>query len=119
MITLTLNTLDPAVGDDGDMAKKPRTDRPRRRSFSPAEKPRLLAGYETATESGTGNTFLGENGLYSSLISEWRRTRDAGLLTVSRPGRWWAAHRLTRRRSPGCAASSTSRNVGWSGLKQL
>jgi transposase-like protein len=81
LITLTLNTLDPAVGDDGDMAKKPRTDRPRRRSFSPAEKPRLLAGYETATESGTGNMFLGENGLYSSLISEWRRTRDAGLLT--------------------------------------
>jgi transposase-like protein len=78
---LTLNTLDPSVGDDGDMAKKPRTDRPRRRSFSPAEKLRLLAGYETAMETGTGNGFLRENGLYSSLISEWRRTRDAGLLT--------------------------------------
>jgi transposase len=81
LITLTLNTLDPLVGDDGAMAKKPRTDRPRRRSFSPAEKLRLLAGYETATETGTGNAFLRENGLYSSLISEWRRTRDAGLLT--------------------------------------
>jgi transposase len=78
---LTLNTLDPSAGDDGDMAKKPRTDRPRRRSFSPAEKLRLPAGYETATGSGTGNAFLRENGLYSSLISEWRRTRDAGLLT--------------------------------------
>ena len=31
-------------------------------------------------ESGGGNAFLRENGLYSSLISEWRRTRDAGLL---------------------------------------
>jgi transposase len=31
-------------------------------------------------ESGRGNGFLRENGLYSSLISEWRRTRDAGLL---------------------------------------
>jgi transposase len=51
---LTLNTLDPSVGDDGGMAKKPRTDRPRRRSFSPAENLRLLAGHETATESGTG-----------------------------------------------------------------
>jgi transposase-like protein len=80
-ITLTINTLDPLVGDDGDMAKKPRMDRPRRRSFSPAEKLRLLAGYEAATESGAGNAFLRENGLYSSLISEWRRTRDAGLLT--------------------------------------
>ena len=73
-ITLTLNTLDPSVGDDGGMAKKPRTDRPRRRSFSPAEKLRLLAGYETATESGTGNAFLRENGLYSSLISAIRRS---------------------------------------------
>jgi transposase len=81
LITLTFNTLTPSVGDDRDMAKKPRTDRPRRRSFSPAEKLRLLAGYETATETGTGNAFLRENGLYSSLISEWRRTRDAGLLT--------------------------------------
>jgi transposase-like protein len=31
-------------------------------------------------QSGTGNAFLRENGLNSSLISEWRRTRDAGLL---------------------------------------
>jgi transposase len=43
-------------------------------------------------ESGGGNAFLRENGLYSSLMSEWRRTRDAGLLrgkpagsTVGRP----------------------------------
>jgi transposase len=80
LITLTINTLDPLVGDDGAIAKKPRTDRPRQRSFSPAEKLRLLAGYETATESGIGNAFLRQNGLYSSLISEWRRTRDAGPL---------------------------------------
>ena len=59
---------------------QPRSDRPRRRSFSPAEKLRLLAGYETATQSGAGNAFLREHGLYSSLISEWRRVRDAGLL---------------------------------------
>lgn len=30
--------------------------------------------------TGGGNGFLRENGLNSSLISEWRRTRDAGLL---------------------------------------
>ena len=76
MITLTLNTLDPSVGDDRAMAMKPRTDRPRRRSFSPAEKLRLLAGYESVRE----------NGLYSSLISEWRRTRDAGLPTGKQAG---------------------------------
>ena len=63
------------------MAREPRSDGPRRRTFSPAEKLALLAGYETAMETGQGNGFLRENGLYSSLISEWRRTRDAGLLS--------------------------------------
>jgi transposase-like protein len=62
------------------MVNEPRADRPRRRSFSPADKARLLAGYEAALAGGGGNAFLRENGLYSSLISEWRRSRDAGLL---------------------------------------
>jgi transposase len=62
------------------MARSPRSDRPARRTFSPAEKLALLAGYETAVETGQGNGFLREHGLYSSLISEWRRTRDAGML---------------------------------------
>jgi transposase len=62
------------------MARTPRSDRPVRRTFSPAEKLALLAGYETAVETGQGNGFLREHGLYSSLISEWRRTRDAGML---------------------------------------
>lgn len=76
---MTINMVDPAVRHDGVMVNEPRSDRPRRRSFSPTEKLRLLAGYETATQSGGGNAFLRENGLYSWLISEWRRTRDAGL----------------------------------------
>lgn len=77
---MTVRTTSPVVRHDGTMGSEPRADRPRRRSFSPAEKLRLLAGYESAAESGGGNAFLRENGLYSSLISEWRRTRDAGLL---------------------------------------
>jgi transposase len=77
---MTVKAASPVVRHDGVMGNEPRADRPRRRSFSPAEKLRLLAGYEAATESGLGNAFLRENGLYSSLISEWRRTRDAGLL---------------------------------------
>ena len=56
------------------MAREPRSDGPRRRTFSPAEKLALLAGYETAMETGQGNGFLREHGLYSSLISEWRLT---------------------------------------------
>lgn len=62
------------------MARTPRSDRPVRRTFSPAEKLALLTGYETAVETGQGNGFLREHGLYSSLISEWRRVRDAGML---------------------------------------
>jgi transposase-like protein len=77
---MTVGRLGFVVGHDGVMASQPRSDRPRRRSFSPAEKLALLAGYETAVETGQGNGFLREHGLYSSLISEWRRTRDAGML---------------------------------------
>jgi transposase len=68
------------------MAQTPRSDGPRRRMFTPAEKLSLLAGYEAATETGQGNAFLRENGLYSSLISEWRRIRDAGLLAGKAAG---------------------------------
>jgi transposase len=77
---MTISKLGAAVVQDRAMAREPRSDGPRRRTFSPAEKLALLAGYETAMETGQGNGFLRENGLYSSLISEWRRTRDAGML---------------------------------------
>jgi transposase len=77
---MTISKLGATVVQDRAMAREPRSDGPRRRTFSPAEKLALLAGYETAMETGQGNGFLRENGLYSSLISEWRRTRDAGML---------------------------------------
>lgn len=41
---------------------------------------------ETACETGRGNAFLRGEGLYSSLISEWRKQRDAGLLEGKNPG---------------------------------
>ncbi|OKI65907.1 transposase [Micromonospora sp. CB01531] len=71
----------------------PRSDGPRaRRSFTPAQKLDLLTRYEQAVAGGEGGAFLREQGLYSSLMSEWRRARDAGLLqgkpageTVGRP----------------------------------
>ncbi|WP_433788777.1 IS3 family transposase [Actinoplanes sp. CA-252034] len=73
--------------------KGPRADGPRaRRSFTPGQKLELLAGYEQAVAAGEGGAFLRREGLYSSLMSEWRRSRDAGLLqgkpageTVGRP----------------------------------
>ena len=59
----------------------PRSDGPRaRRSFTPAQKLDLLTRYEQAVAAGEGGAFLRREGLYSSLMSEWRRSRDAGLL---------------------------------------
>lgn len=52
----------------------------RRRTFTPAEKLVLLAGYEQAIISQNGGAYLRENGLYSSQITEWRKQRDAGVL---------------------------------------
>ena len=39
-----------------------------------------------AAENGQGGAYLRANGLYSSLISEWRRFRDAGVLAGKKPG---------------------------------
>jgi transposase len=61
--------------------KGPRSDGPRaRRSFTPAQKLDLVTRYEQAMDQGEGGAFLRREGLYSSLMSEWRRARDAGLL---------------------------------------
>ena len=76
-----------AATDDGVVSAPPSPDRPaRRRSFTPERKLKYLAEYETACETGQGNAFLRSEGLYSSLISEWRRQRDAGLLEGKNPG---------------------------------
>ena len=77
-----------AVRDDGRMSSPgPRSGGPTsRRSFTSAQKLEHLAAYEVALENGQGGAYLREHGLYSSLISEWRRFRDAGVLASKRPG---------------------------------
>jgi len=77
-----------AVRDDGRMSSPgPRSGGPTsRRSFSSAHKLEYLAAYEVAVENGQGGAYLREHGLYSSLISEWRRLRDAGVLEGKKPG---------------------------------
>jgi transposase len=74
---------------DGLMSRKkgPRSGGPRpRRSFTPAQKLDLLTRYEQALAAGEGGAFLRREGLYSSLVSEWRRARDGGLLAGKAPG---------------------------------
>jgi len=77
----------PVVADDGVVsAPSIPAGRARRRTFTPAQKLKYLAEYETACETGGGNAYLRGEGLYSSLISEWRRQRDGGLLEGKQPG---------------------------------
>lgn len=73
--------------DDGVVSAPSNPDGPtRRRSFTPGQKLKYLSEYETACETGQGAAFLRRSGLYSSLISEWRKQRDAGLLEGKNPG---------------------------------
>jgi transposase-like protein len=77
------------VVDDEVMSSSPgpRADGPsRRRTFTPEQKLDYLAAYEQACEHGRGGAYLRREGLYSSLISEWRRLRDAGVLAGKEPG---------------------------------
>ncbi|MCD2100514.1 IS3 family transposase [Rhodococcus rhodochrous] len=64
----------------------PRADGPRRRVFSPADKLAHLVAYEQACATNEGGAYLRREGLYSSLISEWRKQRDAGVLDGKQPG---------------------------------
>ncbi len=68
-------------------SSSPRAGGPsRRRSFTPAQKREHVAAYEAACGDGNGGAYLRAQGLYSSLISEWRRLRDAGVLDGKDPG---------------------------------
>src|SRR5205085_3189272 len=49
------------------------------RSYSARYKSQILAEYETLDKAGKG-ALLRREGLYSSLISEWRKQRDRGAL---------------------------------------
>jgi len=53
--------------------------RARRRTFTAQYKQEILAAYDAAPDGEKG-AILRREGLYSSLITEWRRARDAGAL---------------------------------------
>jgi transposase-like protein len=85
---MTMTVLDPALvaGDAGGVSDRGR-DRPdpevpgraRRRTFTARYKQEILAAYDAAP-SGEKGAILRREGLCSSLITEWRRARDAGAL---------------------------------------
>ena len=63
-------------------------ERASRRTYSAQYKLRILAEYERRDRDGKG-ALLRREGLYSSLISEWRKQRDQGALQAlgASPGR--------------------------------
>lgn len=54
-----------------------------RRVFSPEYKLSILAEYDGCTESGDKGALLRREGLYSSLIADWRRQHRQGLLKAA------------------------------------
>jgi len=61
-------------------------ERPRRRRFTAEYKLRMLQAAEACRESGEIGALLRREGLYSSLLSEWRKQRDEGALSaLARP----------------------------------
>ena len=77
-----------ALREDARMSKPgPRAGGPTsRRSFTSAQKLDHITAYEAAMKRGEGGAYLRANGLYSSLMCEWRRQRDAGVLAGKKPG---------------------------------
>ena len=63
-------------------------ERAKRRSYPAKYKLEILAEYETLDRDAKGG-LLRREGLYSSLISEWRKQRDKGALEAlaTKPGR--------------------------------
>jgi len=72
------------VPDDGRVGEDsgPRSDRPKRRSFTPEYKLAMVDEYDRLTEPGAKGAFLRREGLYHSHLIEWRRARDTGALNA-------------------------------------
>ena len=118
---MTVTALDRALvaGDAGRVTGE-RQERPdpevpekaRRRTFTAQYKLDVLAAYDAA-EPGEKGAILRREGLYSSHIVDWRRSRDGGRLAG--PARPVAVRRLIRgmRRSPACRKRRPSWSRSW------
>jgi len=89
---MTSSSVLARVGNDGGMDSAapepgPRSDRPLRRSFTPAQKLEHVAAYEAACQTNGGGAYLRSEGLFSSQITEWRKLRDAGVLAKTKRGK--------------------------------
>src|SRR5680860_681374 len=70
-------------------------ERPTRRRFTAQYKLRIVREADACTRPGEIGALLRREGLYSSLLTEWRRARDAGALeALARPRGRAPAHPL-------------------------
>jgi transposase len=70
-------------------------ERPKRRRFTADYKLQVLREAEACTRPGEIGALLRREGLYSSILSEWRKQREAGALkALSRPRGRKSAHPL-------------------------
>jgi transposase-like protein len=72
--------VDDGVASDG--SGRPLRN-PVRRSFSPEYKLAILAEYDGCSESGEKGAILRREGLYSSIVADWRRQHRQGLLKMA------------------------------------
>lgn len=62
-------------------------ERPRRRRFTAEYKLRIVREADRCSRPGEIGALLRREGLYSSLLTEWRRARDSGALEALAPKR--------------------------------
>ena len=78
---MTLTTADLDRAHTGGMDETDPSARPRRRTFTAADKRAYLDEYDALPKgSPERGAFLRREGLYSSHLSEWRKQRDSGAL---------------------------------------
>ncbi len=73
--------VDDGVSTDG--SGRPPHHNPVRRVFTAEYKLAILAEYDACSESGEKGAILRREGLYSSLITDWRRQHRQGLLKAA------------------------------------
>ena len=79
---MTVTMPAPGLGDAVGVEEVPDPqvpERARRRTYTAKYKAQILAEYDAADRDGRG-AMMRREGLYSSLLSEWRKQRDKGAL---------------------------------------
>jgi len=85
--TAAAATRGPAAGNGKPIPDPAVLEKPVRRRFTAEYKLRILQDAERSTASGQLGAMLRREGLYSSLLSTWRRQRDEGTLAGLTPKR--------------------------------